>query len=300
MKLDLLTLTATEAQELLQAGQTTSVELVNLHLSHVERHNHRGLHLNALISIAPRDKLVKTARKIDSERQAGKVRGPLHGIPFVFKDVFLTKGLGLPTTAGAPCFATAKSKRTAPLIQHLIDSGMIVLGTANLTEFCGMKYEGITPGWSPMGGQTQSPYIFGGLEEDEKLIGHSSIGGSSAGSASAVAAGFAPLSIGTECCGSLITPANRGGLYGLKCGLGEVDVEGAFHYTDCIDFIGGMGKSVEDLNLFTAALMKKPEPFDVRGGFKGLRIGFLDVKAWRLPDEVSNWPTDTREQMVSS
>jgi amidase len=184
------------------------------------------------------------------------------------------------------------------LIQHLINSGLIMLGTANLTEFCGLKYKGITPGFSPMGGQTQSPYIFGGLENDGKLLGHSSIGGSSAGSAASVAAGFAPLSIGTECCGSLITPANRGALYGLKCGLGEVEVDGAFHYTECIDFIGGMAKSAQDLNLFTAALMQRPGAFDVSGGFEGLRIGFLNVKDWRLPDSISTWPEGTREQMV--
>lgn len=297
--LDLLTLTATEAQQLLQSGKATSVDLVQAYLSQIEAHNHSGLHLNALISVRPRDQILATARELDAERQAGKLRSQLHGIPFVFKDLFQTKDLGLPTTAGAPCFATAESMRTAPLIQHLIDSGMIVLGTANLTEFCGMKYEGMAAGWSPMGGQTQSPYIFGGLEKDEKQIGHSSIGGSSAGSAAAVAAGFAPLSIGSECCGSLITPANRGALYALKCGLDQIDVDGVFHYTDCIDFLGGMAKSVRDLNLFTAALMKREEPFDVQGGFGGLRVGFLDVGEWRLPDGISNWPGDTREQMVS-
>ena len=112
------------------------------------------------------------------------------------------------------------------MIQHLINSGLIILGTANLTEFCGLKYAGMAAGWSPMGGQTQSPYIFGGLETGEKLIGHSSAGGSSSGAAAAVAAGFAPLSVGTECCGSLVTPANRAGLYALKCGLDQVDMEG--------------------------------------------------------------------------
>ncbi len=217
----------------------------------------------------------------------------------MIKDLFLTKDLGLPTTAGAPCFATAIPKRTAPLIEHLIASGVIILGTANLTEFCGLKYKGITPGWSPMGGQTQSPYIFGGLEVGESMLGHSSIGGSSSGSAAAAAAGFAPLSIGTECCGSLITPANRAGLYGLKCGLDTVGVEGVFHYTDCIDFIGGMAKSAEDLSLLTAALMQMAEPFDLRGGFEGIKVGFCDMKEWKLPEEICRWPGDTREQMVN-
>ena len=90
-------------------------------------------------------------------------------------------------------------------------------------------------GWSPAGGQTQSPYIFGGLEEDEKLIGHSSATGSSSGTAAGVAAGFAPLGIGTECVGSVITPANRAALYALKAGLDAIDTEGCFKYADCLD-----------------------------------------------------------------
>ncbi len=298
--LDLLQLTAYEAQRLLQDGKTTSVELVEAYLDQIERHNHNGLRLHALISVGPRETLLKGARQLDTERKASKLRGPLHGIPIVVKDVFTTRGYGIPTTGGAPCFAEAKAKRTAPLVEHLTASGLILIGTANLTEFCGLKDDRITPGWSPMGGQTQSPYIFGGLETDEKIIGHSAIGGSSAGSAAAVAAGFSPLSVGTECCGSLITPANRGALYALKCGLDEVDVEGCFHFSDCIDFIGGMAKSSDDLAMLTAALMKRQTPVDITGGLEGLRVGFCDVKEWRLSDAMSNWPGDTREQMVSS
>ncbi|KAK4546801.1 hypothetical protein LTR36_001533 [Oleoguttula mirabilis] len=278
--LDVLTLTATAAQKLLQDGNVTSIQLVQAYLAQIKKHNHAGFHLNAIISLAPQETLVATADRLDRERASGTIRSPLHGIPFIVKDVFTTHpSLGLPTTAGAPCFATAQAKRTAPLLQHLLDSGMILLGKANLTEFCGLKMKGHTPGWSPMGGQTQSPYIYGGLEPGEKLIGHSSAGGSSSGSASGVAAGFAPLSIGTECCGSLITPANRAGVYALKCGL------------------GGMAKSVEDLAVFTAALMQRAEPIDFSGGFEGLRVAFTDVKEWRLPEEVCAWPGDTREQM---
>lgn len=301
LPVDVLALTATDAQTLLQDGRVTSVQLVKAYLAQIEAHNHAGLHLNAFTSLAPTETLLATAYDLDCERASGHRRSLLHGIPFVVKDVFATHpSLGLPTTAGAPCFATARAKRTAPLIQHLLDMGMILLGKANLTEFCGLKMKGHTVGWSPMGGQTQSPYIFGGLERDEKPIGHSSPGGSSSGSASAVAGGFAPLSIGTECCGSLITPANRAGLYALKCGHGEVSADGGFRYTDCLDCIGGMAKSVADLSSFTAALMQRTEPFETTGGFEGLRVAFTDVKEWRLPDEVCTWPGDTREQMVNS
>lgn len=83
---------------------------------------------------------------------------------------------------------------------------MILLGKAKLTEFCGLKTKRLTPGWSPVGGQTQSLYIFGGLEDGEKHIGHSSAGGSSSGSAVGVAVGFAPLSVGTEAVGLIRRP----------------------------------------------------------------------------------------------
>ena len=297
--LDILTLTASEAQNLLAFGKTTSVELVKAYLTQIEKHNHNGLHLNALISVAPAERVLEIARKLDQEREQGQLRGPLHGLPFIVKDVFVTHpDLGMPTTAGGPCFASAKAKRTAPVLQHLMDSGLILLAKANLTEFCGMKEKGNTPGWSPAGGQTQSPYVYGGLEEGEKLVGQSTIAGSSSGTCSGVAAGFAPLGIGTECVGSVVTPANRGGLYSVKIRPGKVNDDGGFKYTDCLDCIGGVAKSVADLNPFVAALMEQSKPFDVVGGFDGLRIGFLDPKVWRLPDEICGFPGTTREQMV--
>ncbi|KAK3673491.1 hypothetical protein LTR78_006725 [Recurvomyces mirabilis] len=297
--IDVLTLTATQAEELLDSKQLTSATLVEAYLAQIEKNNHNGLHLNSLISITAKDILLNTARHLDHERETGHKRGPLHGIPFIVKDVFVTdRSLGMPTTCGAAAFATSMGKRNAPLIQHLLDQGMILLGKANLTEFCGLKFKGMTPGWSTVGGQTQNPYVFGGLEENEKLIGHSSAGGSSSGSAVGVAAGFAPLSIGTECCGSLITPANRAGMYALKCSLGSVDVEACFGYTDCLDCIGGMAKSAQDLATFIAALLQRGEAFDLGGGMEGMRVAFTDVMVWRLPEDFCGWPGDTREQLV--
>lgn len=150
---------------------------------------------------------------------------------------------------------------------------MILLGKPNVTESCGLKMKGLTVGWVPLGGQTQSPYILTGLETSKKFIGHSSAGGSSVCSASGVAVGIALLSIGTECSGSLITLANSAALYGLKCGPGAVDDGGRLHYTYSTDYIGGMAKTVDDLSAFVAVLIR-PQPFDTRGGGGGLRVGF--------------------------
>ncbi|RMZ03900.1 hypothetical protein D0862_05495 [Hortaea werneckii] len=292
---DLLRLTATEAARLLDEKKTTSVELVNAYLAQINAHNHSGLKLNALISVAPADLLLATARKLDQERSSGSRRSSLHGIPFVCKDVFVTHpSLELPTTAGAPCFQTTVAKRTSPVIEHLLGMGMILIGKANMTEFCGLKTPDHTAGWSPTGGQTQSPFIFGGLEEDEKAIGHSSPGGSSSGSASAVAAGFVPLSIGTEVCNSIITPASRAGLYALKCSNGAVNGDGCFGFSQHLDCIGGMAKSVEDIAVLTSALLRRESPFDLGTRLcDGLRIAFTELEGWIWPESACSWPGET-------
>lgn len=297
--IDVLTLTASQARDLLDQKALTSVQLVEAYLAQIEKHNHQGLHLNAIISVAPRDKTLELARRLDHERSSGHVRGPLHGIPFVCKDVFaLHPDLGMPCTGGAPCLATAKARRTAPLIQHLLDSGMILLGTGNLTELCGMKYETIKPGWSPMGGQTHSPYIYGGTQMDDGFVGHSSGGGSSSGSGASVAAGFAPLAIGSECCGSLTLPATRAAAYSLKCGLNQINVDGALHYSDNTDYLGGMAKSADDLATFIAALMQRSEPFDLSGGLQGIKMGFVNSREWQMSEAMCKASEADREAMV--
>ncbi|KAI7355362.1 hypothetical protein KC320_g2894 [Hortaea werneckii] len=172
--------------------------------------------------------------------------------------------------------------------------GMILIGKANITEFCGLKTPDHTPGWSPMGGQTQSPYIFGGLEEGEKVIGHSSPGGSSSGSASAVAAGFVPLSIGTEVCNSIVTPASRAGLYALKCSNDAVNGDGCFGFSKHLDCIGGMTKSVEDLAVLTSALMQPESPFDLGSRrCDGFRVAFTELEGSIWPESACSWPGET-------
>lgn len=144
----LLALTATEVQEQLQRGAVTSVELVEAYLEQIARHNHAGLHLNALISVAPRDKIIAAATRLDAERQAGRMRSTLHGIPIVLKDCILTstQTLGLPTTLGCPCFESATCLHNSPLVDRLLDAGLLIIGKANMTELCGLKMRPNTPG----------------------------------------------------------------------------------------------------------------------------------------------------------
>lgn len=98
---DLLTVSAFELSELLNAQAVTSVQIVELYLREIESHNRRGRQLRALISVAPRPDVLKIAKKLDDERARGKIRGPLHGIPIVLKDNIMTdKSLGMDTTVG--------------------------------------------------------------------------------------------------------------------------------------------------------------------------------------------------------
>ncbi|KAH0280497.1 amidase signature enzyme, partial [Aureobasidium melanogenum] len=301
----LLSLTATEVQEQLQRGAVTSVELVEAYLEQIARHNHAGLHLNALISVAPRDKIIAAATRLDAERQAGRMRSTLHGIPIILKDCILTstQTLGLPTTLGCPCFGSATCLHNSPLVDRLLDAGLLIMGKANMTELCGLKMRPNTPGWSAQGGQTQNPYIFGGLEKNEKFIGNSSAGGSSSGSGASVAAGFAPLAIGTQTGGSVILPANRAGLYALVCGHGTVPMQGNYRLSEEIDCIGAMAKSAVDVNHLASVIMDKDMSFDSEQdcSFRGLKVGFLDPKVWHFPgNDYCDFPGDTRAQVETA
>lgn len=98
---DPLVMSAFELSELLNAQAISSIEIVELYLEQIERHNRRGRQLRALISVAPKHELLKIAKKLDDERLRGKVRGPLHGIPIVLKDNIMTgEQLGMDTTVG--------------------------------------------------------------------------------------------------------------------------------------------------------------------------------------------------------
>jgi amidase len=134
--------TALELQSHLKSGSLTSVQIMETYLSQIEKHNHAGQKLNAIINIAPRESLFSQAEALDKERKEGKLRGPLHGLPTIVKDCFtFALEMGLKTTVGSYVFAREKTKGTAVVIQQLIDQGVIILGTANLTvcilvEFC--------------------------------------------------------------------------------------------------------------------------------------------------------------------
>ncbi|EED24654.1 amidase, putative [Talaromyces stipitatus ATCC 10500] len=281
LSFDILTTTATDLCRLLEAGQTTTVDIVDAYLAQIERHNKTGLKLRAIISTASREAVLSRAAKLDTERLNGKIRSALHGIPIIIKDAIVTsKALGMPTTAGAFAFKEAYGKRNAPIVELLIQSGLVIIGKASMTEFCGLKATCITAGWSAVNGQTQSAYIVGGFREDDLFCGRSGPGGSSSGSGVGVSAGFAPLSVGTETGGSICMPANRAGLYSMTATLGTVPTDGLFTLSRSFDGLGGMTKSPEDLEMLMNILLSTQARDELPLKWEDISVGFVDPMVW--------------------
>ena len=164
--------------------------------------------LHSVLAINPEARA--QARALDRERAAGRVRGPLHGIPILIKDNIETAD-PLPTTAGSLALARNVSGRDAPLVARLRAAGAVILGKANLSEWANMRSSVSISGWSAVGGQTRNPYAL-----DRSACG------SSSGSAAAVAASLAAAAIGTETDGSITCPASLNGLVGIKPTVGLV------------------------------------------------------------------------------
>ena len=184
-------------------GTVTSRDLVEKYLARIRAYDRDGPRLNAMIALNPR--ALEQADALDAERRAGRVRGPLHGIPIVVKDNYATADM--PTTAGSLALAGFETHRDAFMVKKLRDAGAVVIGKTNLHE---LAY-GITS-ISSAGGQTRNPY-------DPTR----NPGGSSGGTGAAVAASFAAAGMGTDTCGSIRNPSSANSLWGLRGTIGLVN-----------------------------------------------------------------------------
>ncbi|KAI0468028.1 amidase signature enzyme [Xylaria cf. heliscus] len=296
-QLNLLEATGETLRHLLDSGQTTSFELVEQYLAQIETHNRK---LNALVSVIPRELALALAMALDEERRQGSVRSPLHGIPIILKDSFITaSSLGMPSAAGAVVFADAKASKNSAIAQKLIDAGMIIMGKSNMTEFSGMKTVSMMPGWSAHGGQTISAYT-GPIKAGERLLGHSAPGGSSTGSAVAVSAGFSPLAMGVEAIGSIITPAVRAALYAIKPTVGTQDTSGICKLSEFYDTPGPMAKCAADVINMTELLLGRPLHSSAVDNWEGISIGFLDAAKFSMAEEMCEQMEGSAEQMAET
>ena len=216
-----------ELQAALAAGRTTSVALVDAYLARIAAYDHRGPSLNAMIRLNPRARA--DAAVLDAERRAGKVRGPLHGIPVILKDNYSTRDL--PTSAGSVALAGLRTPDDAFQVKKLRDAGAIILGKSNMHELA----SGITT-ISSIGGQTCNPY-----DPDRAP------GGSSGGSGAAVAASYAAVAWGSDTCGSIRIPSAVQNLFGLRPTKGLSSVGGIVPLSHSQDVGGPLARTVIDL-----------------------------------------------------
>ncbi len=214
-------------------GTVTSRDLVDKYLARIRAYDQEGPRLNAMIALNP--KALAEADALDTERRAGRVRGPLHGIPMVVKDNYATEDM--PTTAGTRALAGFQTGRDAFVVRKLRDAGAVIIGKTNLHE---LAY-GITS-ISSAGGQTRNPY-------DPTR----NPGGSSGGTGAAVAASFAAAGLGTDTCGSIRNPASQNSLWGLRGTIGLSSRDGIVPLALTQDIGGPLARTVGDLLLMLDA-----------------------------------------------
>ena len=261
-----------ELQASLTAGRVSSVQLVDAYLARIAAYDAGGPGLNSILRQNPRARA--EAARLDAERRAGRVRGPLHGIPVVLKDNYTT--IDLPTSGGSLGLAGLVTPDEGPVVARLRQAGAIVIGKTNMHELAA----GITS-ISSLGGQTRNPY-------DPRRCP----GGSSGGTGVAVAASFAAVGWGSDTCGSIRIPAAYNSLFGLRPTQGLVSRAGVLPLSHTQDIPGPLARTVMDLAIAldvtvgydpadstTAVLRERPPPRFVEAlhsaSLRGVRLGLL-------------------------
>jgi amidase len=216
----------------MQKGEHTSRSITELYLKRISEIDKQGPKLNSIIELNP-DALT-IADKLDEERKAGKVRGPLHGIPVLVKDNIDTAD-SMMTTAGSLALLGHKASVDAFLVKKLREAGAVLLGKSNCSEWSNFRSSRSASGWSSRGGQTKNAYVL-----------DRSPSGSSSGSAVAVSANLCTVAIGTETDGSIISPSSYNGLVGIKPTVGLISRSGIIPISKTQDTAGPMARTVRD------------------------------------------------------
>ena len=269
---DAFELTIPELQAAMERGETTSQQLVSQYLDRISAFDQHGPQLNAIIYINPR--AIEEAAALDRERAARGARGPLHGIPIVLKDNYDT--YDMPTTASAIALTGFVPSDDGYQVRKLREAGAVFIGKTNMHEFA----RGIET-VSSLGGQTLNPY-------DPRR----NPGGSSGGTAAAVAANFAAVGMGSDTCGSIRIPAANNNLFGLRVTQGLSSRDGIIPLSHTQDVGGPIARSMIDLVTVLDATVgvdpadeqtasakdHTPETFHeylTAGALKGARLGLL-------------------------
>jgi aspartyl-tRNA(Asn)/glutamyl-tRNA(Gln) amidotransferase subunit A len=258
------TLTIAQLARLLRARRLSPVELTRAVLERIERQQPR---LNAFITVTA-DLALRQAAAAEKEIMRGRWRGALHGIPVCVKDLFHVKGVR--TTAGSRILADFVAGETAAAVERLLHAGAVLVGKTNLHEFA----YGPT-NLNPHYGDVRNPW------NPERMSG-----GSSGGSAAAVAAGLALAALGTDTGGSIRIPAAACGCVGLKPTYGRVPLRGVIPLAASLDHAGPLCRCVQDAAIVLGAIAgadpadpwsygRPGENFsrELRRGLRGIRVG---------------------------
>ncbi|MEO8275496.1 MAG: amidase [Thermoanaerobaculia bacterium] len=225
------------------AGRWTSQRLVELYLGRiadVDRATNAKRGTNAMAETNPQ--ALEIAAGLDRERKAGKIRGPLHGIPVILKDNIDT-GDRMKTTAGSLALAGSTAAKDAFLVERLRAAGAVVLGKTNLSEWANFRSTRASSGWSGRGGQVNNPYVL-----DRNPCG------SSSGTGAGISANLAAAGIGTETDGSITAPASMCGLVGIKPTVGLVSRGGVIPISATQDTPGPLCRTVTDAAILLGAI----------------------------------------------
>src|SRR6266576_2050694 len=239
---DFAFLSVAELGRLLRSKQTSATELAGYFLDRLER---LGPRYNAVVAVT-RERALAEAAQADREIKAGKLRGPLHGIPYGVKDLVATKDY--PTTWGAEPYRQQKLGYDATVVERLGAAGAVLVAQLAMVELAGgMGYNQANASFTGPGKTPWNPDYWSG--------------GSSSGPGAAVAAGLVPFAIGSETSGSILTPAAYCGVTGLRPTYGRISRHGAMALSWTLDKLGPMSRSADDCGLVLAALAGK-EPAD--------------------------------------
>lgn len=291
----------TQIQEGYKNGSFTIKEVTQAYLDRIEEIDKNGSGLNSIIQINP--DALQIAEELDKEMKAGKIRGPMHGIPVILKDNIDTHD-NMATTAGSRALKGSHPLKDSFIAKQLKDAGAIILAKANLSEWANFRGELSSSGWSGIGGQTKNPYVLSRTPC-----------GSSSGSAVAVSANLTVIAIGTETNGSIVCPASTNGVVGIKPTVGLISRSGIIPISFTQDTPGPIARSVKDAAICLGAMVGI-DPTDNKtlesqgkyytdytqflkeDGLKGKRIG-LYAKSLGTHHKVDKLMNETVEYLKS-
>jgi amidase len=269
-------LTFADLQDGLKSGQFTARSLVRKYLERIDEIDKHGPILNSVIEINP--DALSIAESLDRERREKGARGPLHGIPILIKDNIDTADRMM-TTAGSLALVGSRPLRDSFVAMKLRESGAVILGKTNLSEWANFRSNHSTSGWSGRGGQTRNPYVV-----DRNPCG------SSSGSGVAPSANLCAAAIGSETDGSVVCPSSANSLVGIKPTVGLIGRSGIIPISHSQDTAGPMARTVTDAANLLGALtgidtrdaatkagrqksFTDYTQFLDKGGLKGARLG---------------------------